>query len=129
MGHVLDQVLADRVARARALDPLFAADIAERVARFSRGGGRTRSQLLWWSLRACGGADGAPVAAALRIGAALELLQTSGRRLGALLHSVAGAGGGGGTGGAGGDGPGTGRPGLVECRTEPLECRSERARS
>lgn len=81
VGRVLEQVLADRVARARALDPLFAADLADRVARFSRGGGRTRSQLLWWSLRACGGADGAPVAAALRIGAALELLQTC-----ALVH-------------------------------------------
>ncbi|MEV6551108.1 polyprenyl synthetase family protein, partial [Streptomyces sp. NPDC051597] len=81
VGRVLEQVLADRVARARALDPLFAADIAERVARFSRGGARSRSQLLWWSLRACGGADGLPVAAALRIGAALELLQTC-----ALIH-------------------------------------------
>ncbi|WP_369372977.1 polyprenyl synthetase family protein [Streptomyces sp. cg36] len=81
VGRVLDDVLADRVERARTLDPLFGADIAQRVARFSRGGGRTRSRLLWWSLRACGGADRAPVAAALRIGAALELLQTC-----ALIH-------------------------------------------
>ncbi|MER6348701.1 polyprenyl synthetase family protein [Streptomyces sp. NPDC001595] len=78
VGRVLDDVLSDRLARARAVDSLFAADLAGRVARFTRAGGRrTRAQLVWWSLRACGG-DGT---AALRIGAALELLQTC-----ALVH-------------------------------------------
>lgn len=80
VGRVLDHVLADRVARARALDPVFGDDLAGRVAHFTRAGGkRTRSRLVWWAMRACGGA--APVAAALRIGAALELLQTC-----ALVH-------------------------------------------
>jgi geranylgeranyl diphosphate synthase type I len=82
VGRVLDEVLGDRVARARALDALFAGELAGRVARFTRAGGkRLRSQLLWWTFRACGGSGEAPVAAALRIGAALELLQTC-----ALVH-------------------------------------------
>ncbi|MER7490616.1 polyprenyl synthetase family protein [Streptomyces sp. NPDC126497] len=82
VGRVLDHVLADRVARARELDPLFGDDVAGRVAHFTRTGGkRIRSRFLWWALRACGGGDPAPVAAALRIGAALELLQTC-----ALVH-------------------------------------------
>ncbi|MFF5784640.1 polyprenyl synthetase family protein [Streptomyces sp. NPDC012693] len=82
VGHVLDQVLADRLARAGALDALFAGELAERVARFTQAGGkRTRSQLVWWSMRACGGSDGSTAAAALRVGAALELLQTC-----ALVH-------------------------------------------
>ncbi|MFI2511199.1 polyprenyl synthetase family protein [Streptomyces sp. NPDC018972] len=82
VGRVLDHVLADRVNRAHDLDPLFGDDVAGRVARFTRAGGkRTRSRFLWWTLRACGGEGAAPVAAALRIGAALELLQTC-----ALVH-------------------------------------------
>ncbi|MEU3844307.1 polyprenyl synthetase family protein [Streptomyces sp. NPDC028635] len=82
VGRVLDAVLADRVARAHAVDEQFAVDLAARVADFTRSGGkRTRSQLLWWSSRACGGDDRASVAAALRVGAALELLQTC-----ALVH-------------------------------------------
>ncbi|WP_174704042.1 polyprenyl synthetase family protein, partial [Streptomyces viridosporus] len=82
VGRVLDHVLADRVARARAVDPLFGDDLAERVARFTRTGGkRVRPRFVWWALRACGGGDGPSVAAALRIGAALELLQTC-----ALVH-------------------------------------------
>ncbi|MFI2762034.1 polyprenyl synthetase family protein [Streptomyces echinatus] len=82
VGRVLDHVLADRVARARAADALFAEELAGRVVRFTRAGGkRSRSRLLWWTLRACAGAGEAPVAAALRIGAALELLQTC-----ALVH-------------------------------------------
>ncbi|MEU0008690.1 polyprenyl synthetase family protein [Streptomyces sp. NPDC006314] len=76
VGRVLDEVLADRVGRARAVDPLFADDLALRVAHFTqRGGKRVRSRLLWWALRACGGGD-ASTTAALRLGAALELLQT-----------------------------------------------------
>ncbi|MEU2119625.1 polyprenyl synthetase family protein [Streptomyces sp. NPDC016459] len=82
VGHVLDQVLADRLTRAGALDTLFARDLAERVTRFTQDGGkRTRSQLVWWSMRACGGVDGPKATAALRVGAALELLQTC-----ALVH-------------------------------------------
>ncbi|MFE6992745.1 polyprenyl synthetase family protein [Streptomyces pharetrae] len=82
VGRMLDHVLDDRLARARAADPLFAKDLAERVARFTREGGkRTRARLVWWSLRACGASDPASAVAALRIGAALELLQTC-----ALVH-------------------------------------------
>ncbi|MBZ9593816.1 polyprenyl synthetase family protein [Streptomyces erythrochromogenes] len=82
IGHMLEQVLAERLIRADALDPLFSRELADRVARFTREGGkRTRSQLLWWSMRACGGDDGATAVAALRLGAALELLQTC-----ALVH-------------------------------------------
>ncbi|MFF9814988.1 polyprenyl synthetase family protein [Streptomyces sp. NPDC014006] len=81
VGCVLDAVLTERVARAHAVDEQFATDLAARVADFTRAGGkRTRSQLLWWSLRACGD-DGATAVAALRVGAALELLQTC-----ALVH-------------------------------------------
>ncbi|MEV7686983.1 polyprenyl synthetase family protein [Streptomyces bungoensis] len=82
VGRVLDRVLDERLARAREMDELFAEDLAGRVAGFTRAGGkRTRPQLLWWSLRACGGTAPATVSAALRIGAALELLQTC-----ALVH-------------------------------------------
>ncbi|MBV2357077.1 polyprenyl synthetase family protein [Streptomyces sp. J2-1] len=77
VGRVLDQVLADRVAGARAVHPLFAEDLAARVADFTRSGGkRTRSRLLWWAMRACGAEDEASAAAALRMGAAVEILQT-----------------------------------------------------
>ncbi|MEU6313346.1 polyprenyl synthetase family protein [Streptomyces sp. NPDC047014] len=82
VGEMLEALLAPRLARAGALDALFAGELAGRVARFTRDGGkRTRSQLLWWSMRACGGEDTATATAALRIGAALELLQTC-----ALVH-------------------------------------------
>ncbi|WP_240926445.1 polyprenyl synthetase family protein, partial [Streptomyces sp. JB150] len=82
VARTLDRVLADRLARARAADPLFAKDLAERVARFTlEGGKRTRARLLWWSLRACGASDPATTEAGVRIGAALELLQTC-----ALVH-------------------------------------------
>jgi geranylgeranyl diphosphate synthase type I len=82
VGRVLQQVLATRLSRAHAINGLFAAELADRVGRFTQEGGkRTRSQLVWWSLRACGGADARTATAALRIGAALELLQTC-----ALVH-------------------------------------------
>ncbi|MFJ9550492.1 polyprenyl synthetase family protein [Streptomyces erythrochromogenes] len=82
IGHMLERVLADRVTRAAAVDAAFARELAERVARFTQEGGkRIRSQLVWWSMRACGGDDGATAAAALRMGAALELLQSC-----ALVH-------------------------------------------
>ncbi|MET9730220.1 polyprenyl synthetase family protein [Streptomyces sp. NPDC006458] len=81
VGRVLEEVLADRLARAEKVDALFARDLAGQVDRFTREGGkRVRAQLVWWSLRACGG-DGRSATAALRIGAALELLQTC-----ALVH-------------------------------------------
>ncbi|BAC68732.2 geranylgeranyl pyrophosphate synthase [Streptomyces avermitilis] len=81
VGRLLDRFLAERVARAAALDPVFAHDIAERVARFTLDGGkRTRSQFVWWAHRACGG-PAAGAEAALRVGAALELIQTC-----ALVH-------------------------------------------
>lgn len=79
-GH-LDGLLAERTAQARDLDPVFASDLAARVARFTlEGGKRTRAQFLWWALRACGGTVG-DAEAALRIGSALELIQTC-----ALIH-------------------------------------------
>ncbi|GAA2944902.1 polyprenyl synthetase family protein [Streptomyces enissocaesilis] len=76
VGEVLEGLLRERIARARTLDETFARDIAERVADFTlHGGGRTRSQFLWWSMRACGGAE-RERPAALRVAAALELIQT-----------------------------------------------------
>ncbi|MGW4569533.1 polyprenyl synthetase family protein, partial [Streptomyces sp. NPDC004561] len=82
VGRELRDLLAGRLADCRVLDPVFADDIADRVARFTRRGGRRiRSRLVWWSLRACGGGDAAQVRAALRAAAALELLQTC-----ALVH-------------------------------------------
>jgi geranylgeranyl diphosphate synthase type I len=74
---VLARIFATRLTRSRELDPCFAHDLAERVCDFTlHGGRRIRPRLLWWSLRACGGGDPAQVRAALRAGAALELLQT-----------------------------------------------------
>ncbi|MFD3536763.1 polyprenyl synthetase family protein [Streptomyces sp. NPDC058664] len=82
VGRVLERVLADRLVRAGDLDALFARELAERVTRFTQEGGkRIRSQLVWWSMRACGGAGDPTFTAALRVGAALELLQTC-----ALVH-------------------------------------------
>ncbi|MGM9385165.1 polyprenyl synthetase family protein [Streptomyces antibioticus] len=81
VGRVLDALLAERVAHATGLDPVFGRDLAARVARFTlEGGKRTRSQFVWWAMRACGGGP-AQAEAALRIGAALELIQTC-----ALVH-------------------------------------------
>lgn len=79
--RVLEGLLAERTERAAALDPVFAADLAERVARFALDGGKLmRPRFVWWALRACGG-GAAEAEAALRIGAALELIQTC-----ALVH-------------------------------------------
>ncbi|MFG2311532.1 polyprenyl synthetase family protein [Streptomyces sp. NPDC048566] len=81
VGAVLSEILGDVTARAETLDPVFARDIAERVARFTLNGGkRTRSRFVWWARLACGG-HGTGAEAALRIGAALELIQTC-----ALVH-------------------------------------------
>lgn len=79
---VLGELLDRRVNAAGAVDPLFGEDLAARVARFTRGGGKLgRSRFVWWALRACGGDEPWRTHAALRIGAALELIQTC-----ALVH-------------------------------------------
>ncbi|MET7689150.1 polyprenyl synthetase family protein [Streptomyces sp. NPDC005483] len=79
---VLDDVLDDQLAAAEAVDPLFGEDLAARVGRFTRSGGRLgRSRFVWWALRACGGDEPWRAHAALRVGAALELIQTC-----ALVH-------------------------------------------
>ncbi|MFJ5653633.1 polyprenyl synthetase family protein [Streptomyces microflavus] len=75
-------VLAERVAQAAEIDASFAGDLAGRVADFTLDGGkRMRPRLLWWAMRACGGADAGSTTAALRLGVALELIQTC-----ALIH-------------------------------------------
>lgn len=92
VGRTLDRLLHERLEAASAIDATFAEDVAARVARFTLDGGRrTRSQFLWWGLRACGGASdtGQPgtgscieqVQGALRLAAGLELVQTC-----ALVH-------------------------------------------
>ncbi|MFC6698157.1 polyprenyl synthetase family protein [Streptomyces thermocoprophilus] len=82
VGRVLDELLSGRLHHARLVDPLFAEDIAGRVAAFTRHGGkRIRAHLVWWSFRACGGTGPDAASAALRLGAAVELLQTC-----ALVH-------------------------------------------
>jgi geranylgeranyl diphosphate synthase type I len=79
---VLGDLLDEQMAAAEAVDPLFAEDLATRVARFAGSGGKLgRSRFVWWALRACGGEEPKQAQAALRIGAALELVQTC-----ALVH-------------------------------------------
>ncbi|MFB7468274.1 polyprenyl synthetase family protein [Streptomyces sp. NPDC056224] len=69
------------IAFGHTLDPVFATDIAERLAAYTlSGGSRIRPRFLWWALRACGGSD-YETPAALRIAAALELIQSC-----ALIH-------------------------------------------
>ncbi|MDR6975996.1 geranylgeranyl diphosphate synthase type I [Streptomyces sp. 3330] len=81
VGRLLENLLAECTRQASALDAVFAHDLAERVARFTLDGGkRTRSQFVWWAFRACAGTP-ADAQAALRVGAALELIQTC-----ALVH-------------------------------------------
>ncbi|MFF1544422.1 polyprenyl synthetase family protein [Streptomyces sp. NPDC058291] len=81
VGRLLDDLLGQRVERAAALDPVFGHDVAERVAAFTRKGGkRMRARFVWWALRACGGGL-REAESALRVGAALELIQTC-----ALVH-------------------------------------------
>jgi geranylgeranyl diphosphate synthase, type I len=76
LGRVLDEGLR----RARETDPVFARDVAGRVASLVlRDGKRLRAAFAWCGWRAAGGTgDPAPV---LRTGAALELLQAC-----ALIH-------------------------------------------
>ena len=68
---------------AEQIDPLFARDVAERVRAFALSGGkRLRARFVWWGWRAGDGATTGPGAeAALRLGAALELIQAC-----ALIH-------------------------------------------
>lgn len=70
----LGRVLDDALGRARDTDPVFARDIADRVASLVlRGGKRLRTAFAWCGWRAAGGTgDATPV---LRTGAALELVQ------------------------------------------------------
>ncbi|GGW71788.1 polyprenyl synthetase family protein [Streptomyces xantholiticus] len=76
LGHVLDAGLD----RARGVDPVFALDVAGRVAAFvRRGGKRLRSAFAWCGWRAVGGSGDAT--AVVHTGAALELLQAC-----ALIH-------------------------------------------
>ncbi|MFF5973933.1 polyprenyl synthetase family protein [Streptomyces sp. NPDC012769] len=81
VGVFLGRTLERRLEEAAAMDSVFAADIAGRVARFTlTGGRRLRSQFLWWAMRGCGGgAREAP--RALGVAAALELIQSC-----ALIH-------------------------------------------
>ncbi len=81
--RALGLYLEQRLREAEALDPQFARDVAERVRSLAlRGGKRLRAQFAWWGWRAGGGdATGTGVQSALRLGAALELIQTC-----ALIH-------------------------------------------
>ncbi|QKW54980.1 polyprenyl synthetase family protein [Streptomyces buecherae] len=82
VNRELERLLAAGLARCRDQDPVFAEDIAERIARFTvQGGRRIRSRLVWWALRACGGGGTGRAGAGLRMAAALELIQTC-----ALVH-------------------------------------------
>ncbi|MFJ8254641.1 polyprenyl synthetase family protein [Streptomyces sp. NPDC094466] len=72
-------VLADRIDEAVRSDASFCEELARRVADFTlKGGKRMRPRLLWWGMRSCGAAE---TAAALRLGVALELVQSC-----ALIH-------------------------------------------
>lgn len=81
--QVLRIHLHERVTEAAGVDPLFAHEVAARVQSLTmRGGKRLRARFAWWGWRAGGGsAEGRGARAALRLGAALELIQTC-----ALIH-------------------------------------------
>ncbi|NKY16404.1 polyprenyl synthetase family protein, partial [Streptomyces somaliensis] len=77
---VLDEHLAARLREAREVDPVYARDVAARVAAFTRRRGkRLRAAFAWCGWRAAGG-TGDP-RAVLGVGAALELVQAC-----ALIH-------------------------------------------
>ncbi|MFF7177040.1 polyprenyl synthetase family protein [Streptomyces sp. NPDC008121] len=72
--------LDHRVREARAIDDVFAGEVAQRVAGFVRGGGRRlRTAFVWCGWQAAGG--GGDPDGPVRIGAAIELLQAC-----ALIH-------------------------------------------
>ncbi|MGW4108657.1 polyprenyl synthetase family protein [Streptomyces sp. NPDC004976] len=77
---VLERMLETRLRQSRAVDPVFARDLADRVgALVARGGKRLRTAFALCGWRAAGGSGDAT--AVLRTGAALELLQAC-----ALVH-------------------------------------------
>ncbi|NED86470.1 polyprenyl synthetase family protein [Streptomyces sp. SID11233] len=71
-------VLSEKLDQASAIDAVFSRDVAERLVGFTLGGGsRMRSQFIWWGMRATGaGSQAVDVEAALRLGVAVELVQT-----------------------------------------------------
>ncbi|WP_168712600.1 polyprenyl synthetase family protein [Streptomyces sp. A0958] len=80
VGTVLEQVLDVRLRHSRAVDPVFAQELAGRLAAFvERGGKRLRTGFTYCGWRAAGGSG--DTTAVLRTGAALELIQAS-----ALVH-------------------------------------------
>lgn len=79
-GTVLKQVLDERLRHSRAVDPVFARELADRLATLAvQGGKRLRTAFTHCGWRAAGGSGDAT--AALKTGAALELLQVC-----ALVH-------------------------------------------
>ncbi|MFJ8887749.1 polyprenyl synthetase family protein [Streptomyces sp. NPDC102402] len=77
---VLAEHLGGRLREARRVDPVFAEEVASRVAAFVlRGGKRLRTSFVWCGWLAAGGPGDAGTP--LRVGAALELLQAC-----ALVH-------------------------------------------
>ncbi|MEU3660510.1 polyprenyl synthetase family protein [Streptomyces sp. NPDC032940] len=80
VGTVLEQVLEERLRHSRAVDPVFARELAGRLVTLAgRGGKRLRTAFAHCGWRAAGGSGDAT--AVLRTGAALELLQAC-----ALVH-------------------------------------------
>ncbi|WP_164386286.1 polyprenyl synthetase family protein [Streptomyces sp. OM5714] len=80
VGTVLEQVLDERLRHSRAVDPVFARELADRLAALvGRGGKRLRTAFTHCGWRAAGGSG--DTTAVLRTGAALELLQAC-----ALVH-------------------------------------------
>ncbi|WP_162929381.1 polyprenyl synthetase family protein [Streptomyces sp. YIM 130001] len=76
----LERILDEGMRHARAVDPVFARDVADRVASLVlHGGKRLRTAFAWCGWRASGGSGDAR--AVLRTGAALELVQAC-----ALIH-------------------------------------------
>ncbi|MEV7218343.1 polyprenyl synthetase family protein [Streptomyces sp. NPDC093681] len=80
VGTVLEEVLDERLRHSRSVDPVFARELADRLAALTaRGGKRLRTAFAHCGWRAAGGSGDAT--AVLRTGAALELLQAC-----ALVH-------------------------------------------
>ncbi|MEU5365899.1 polyprenyl synthetase family protein [Streptomyces sp. NPDC005925] len=79
-GTVVERVLGERLRHARTVDPVFARELADRLAALvERGGKRLRTAFTHCGWRAAGGSG--DNTAVLRTGAALELLQAC-----ALVH-------------------------------------------